>query len=143
MEFQGGFLVSRLTKVGGRVFAKILSEQGIDAFNGPQGQILYVLWQGDGIPIREIADKTGLAVTSLTSMLDRMEAANLVRRAPAPGDRRKTLIVLTEEARGLEADYHAVSDRMGKLMYAGFTPEEIGSMEGLLLRALRNLEEHE
>ena len=101
MGFQGGFPISRLKKVGSRVFAKILSEQGIAAFKGPQGQILYVLWRGDGIPIREIANKTDLDVSSPSSMLDRMEAANLVRLPPAPGDRRKTLIVLTEQARGL------------------------------------------
>ena len=28
-------------------------------------------------------------------------------------------------------------------MYAGFTPEEVGTMEALLLRTLRNLEEHD
>lgn len=141
MEYQGGFLISRLSKVGGRVFAKILSKQGIDAFNGAQGQILYVLWQCDGIPIREISEKTGLAVTSLTSMLDRMEAANLVRRTDAPGDRRKTLIVLTDEARKLQAEYDTVSKRMGEWMYAGFTAEEIQRMEAYLARVLNNLEE--
>ena len=73
--YQGGFLIARLNKVGNRIFERVLSEQNIEAFNGAQGRILYVLWQKDRIPIREIADKTGLAVTSLTSMLDRMETA--------------------------------------------------------------------
>ena len=49
MEINGGFLVSKIKQLGDRIFEKILSEKNIDAFNGAQGRILYVLWQEDGI----------------------------------------------------------------------------------------------
>ena len=52
MEMNGGFLVSKIKQLGDRIFEKILSEKNIDAFNGAQGRILYVLWQEDGISIR-------------------------------------------------------------------------------------------
>ena len=42
----GGFLVTKIKQLGDRIFEKILSEKNIDAFNGAQGRILYVLWQG-------------------------------------------------------------------------------------------------
>ena len=45
MEMNGGFLVSKIKQLGDRIFEKILSEKNIDAFNGAQGRILYVLWQ--------------------------------------------------------------------------------------------------
>lgn len=141
--YQGGFLISRLNKVGGRIFERILIEQNIDAFNGAQGRILYVLWQQDRIPIREISEKTGLAVTSLTSMLDRMEAADLLRRTVAPGDRRMVLIELTDKARALRPDYDAVSERMGKIIYRGFSDSEIAEAEQYLSRMMQNLEEWE
>ena len=80
MKTQGGFLITRIKQVGGRVFERILSEKNIDAFNGSQGRILYILWQKDGVPISELSKETGLATTTLTSMLDRMEAANLIYR---------------------------------------------------------------
>lgn len=143
MVYQGGFLIARLNKVGGRVFERILTEQNVDAFNGAQGQILYVLWQGDGISIREISEKTGLAVTSLTSMLDRMEATELLRRTAAPNDRRKTLIELTDKAKALQVDYDAVSERMGEILYQGFSEAEIIETEQYLTRMMRNLEERE
>ena len=47
MEMNGGFLVTKIKQLGDRIFEKILSEKNIDAFNGAQGRILYVLWQGD------------------------------------------------------------------------------------------------
>ena len=49
MEMNGGFLVTKIKQLGDRIFEKILSEKNIDAFNGAQGRILYVLWQEDGI----------------------------------------------------------------------------------------------
>ena len=47
MEMNGGFLVTKIKQLGDRIFEKILSEKNIDAFNGAQGRILYVLWQED------------------------------------------------------------------------------------------------
>jgi len=72
-ETNGGFLISQIKQISGRIFEKLLSNAGVDAFNGAQGRILYVLWQEDNIPIAELSKKTGLAKTTLTSMLDRME----------------------------------------------------------------------
>lgn len=141
--YQGGFLISRLNKVGGRIFERILAKQNIDAFNGAQGRILYVLWQQDSIPIREISEKTGLAVTSLTSMLDRMEAADLLRRTAAPSDRRKILIELTDKAKALRPEYDAVSEKMGEILYQGFSDDEIAEAERYLSRMMNNLEEWE
>ena len=55
MEMNGGFLVTKIKQLGDRIFEKILSEKNIDAFNGAQGRILYVLWQKDGISIRSLS----------------------------------------------------------------------------------------
>ena len=51
---QGGFLISKIKQIGGRRFDKILQEKNIDAFNGEQGKILYVLWQGGKMTATEI-----------------------------------------------------------------------------------------
>ena len=61
IKTNGGFLMTQIKQVGGRVFEKLLSQSGIDEFNGAQGRILYVLWQLDNIPISELSKKTGLA----------------------------------------------------------------------------------
>ena len=45
MKMNGGFLVTKIKQLGDRIFEKILSEKNIDAFNGAQGRILYVLMQ--------------------------------------------------------------------------------------------------
>ena len=137
----GGFLVTRIKQVSGRVLERILAERGVDAFNGPQGRILFVLWQKDGVPISELSRATGLAMTSLTSMIDRMETSGLVRRDRSDKDRRKVLIYLTDEARDLEKDYDEVSDEMNSIFYQGFSEAEMEQLDGYLERVLANIEE--
>lgn len=140
METQGGFLITQVKQVGSRVFEKILSDADIQEFNGAQGKILYVLWQEDGIAINTLAKRVGLANTTLTSMLDRMETAELIRRVPDERDRRKSRIVLTAKARALQDKYDAVSDKMNALYYVGFSQAEIQQFENYLRRILKNLE---
>ena len=141
MKEQGGFLISQIKQIGGRIFEQILAKKNIDAFNGPQGRILYVLWQEDGIPIKVLSDRCGLAITSLTTMLERMEHQGLIQRVQGTADKRKTLLYLTEKAHALKPEYDEVSTQMGQIYYQGFSEEEILRFEGYLDRVRKNLEE--
>ena len=86
VKTRGGFLISQIKQIQGRVFGKLLAEAGIDEFNGAQGRILYVLWQEDNLPIVELSRRTGLAKTTLTGMLDRMESLGHIKRCYDPKD---------------------------------------------------------
>lgn len=143
METKGGFLISRIKQTGIRIFDRMLASSGIDAFNGAQGRILYVLWQHDGISISGLSAQTSLANTTLTSMLDRMEASGLIVRKPDPKDRRSRLIALTDKAKALQEDYERISQRMSDLYYIGFSEREISQFEDFLQRVLTNLETEE
>ncbi|MCL2638940.1 MAG: MarR family transcriptional regulator [Oscillospiraceae bacterium] len=139
----GGFLISKIKQIQGRVFEKLLSEHGIDQFNGAQGRILFVLWNTDNIPISELSGKTGLAKTTLTSMLDRLEASGHIKRQFIQADRRKIIIKLTETARTLKSQYDDVSSRMSEFFYEGFDDDEIIAFEKNLSRILNNLTKKE
>ena len=134
-----GIQITLIKQHLGRLLDKMLTEQGIHEFNGPQGRILYVLWNHDFISIQELAKGTGLANTTLTSMLDRMEQKQLIRRTPDSNDRRKHLIALTPKARSLEKEYRAVTAQMTELTYQGFTIREITQLEEYLERVLDNV----
>ena len=140
MRINGGFQISKIKQLGDRIFEKILAERGVEAFNGAQGRILYVLFQEDGVAIKTISEKCGLAITSLTTMLERMERSGLILRRQDPVDKRKTLLFLTDKPRDLEKDYIAVSEEMGDIYYQGFTKEEVKAAEGYLDRIRLNLE---
>lgn len=135
----GGFLITKVKQIQGRVFEKLLSEYGISEFNGAQGRILFVLWEKDDIPIRELSEKTGLAKTTLTSMLDRLEKSGHIARVSDPSDRRTIRIRLTENARSLQKKYDEVSEKMNEIFYGGFSDDEILAFEKALGKVLENL----
>lgn len=139
----GGFLITQIKQVSGRIFDRLLQASGVSAFNGAQGRILYVLWQQDSVPIAEIVKKTGLAKNTLTVMLDRMESAGLVHRRSDSRDRRRVTVSLTEKARGLQTQYDDVSNQINAIYYAGFSEQEVREFEAYLVRILNNLTQQE
>ena len=141
METKTGFLISQIKQVQGRVFQRLLTESGVEEFNGPQGHILYVLWQQDGVPIAQLVQQTGLAKSTLTTMLGRMEAAGLLTRESSLADGRQVIIRLTPKARGLEDKYNQVSQQMNQLFYKGMTQKDAAALDGLLERVLANLQD--
>lgn len=139
----GGFLISKVKQIQGRVFERMLDENGISEFNGAQGRILFVLWETDNIPISVLSQRTGLAKTTLTSMLDRLESSGHIRRVPDPDDRRTVRIRLTETAEALREKYERVSAMMSDVFYKGFSDDEILAFEKGLGKILENLIEKE
>ncbi len=136
----GGFLISQIRQLQGRVFEKMLKESGVDAFNGAQGRILYTLWEHKRLTITEISRLTSLAKTSLTSMLDRMEEIGLIERTPDKQNRRQIFVSITEKAMSYRDVYDRVSEQMNKLFYEGFTEKEITHFEDTLRKIIVNLE---
>ena len=136
---EGGFLIAKIHQVSGRIFAKILKEYGIDQINPAQGRILFALWKKDEIPISELAKKTQLSKSTLTSMLDRLEKAGHITRMRPEKDRRTIILRLAEKDRNLQKVYSKVSDEMTNIFYREFSHEEIDEFEGYLKRILTNL----
>ncbi len=136
---QGGFLIAKIHQVAGRIFARKLKQHGIDEINPAQGRIMFVLWREDGISINELAKRTSLKKSTLTSMLDRLEATGHLERVPSRSDRRQILIKRTRKDRALEDVYVAASQDMTKLFYDGFTSGEVSRFEKNLQRILENL----
>jgi len=136
-------LISQIKHLQGRVGEKVLAQAGIEEFNGAQGKILYILWQTDFVPIVELSKKTGLAKTTLTSMLDRMEEAGLIVRIFDKTDRRQIRISLTDKANSLREAYENVSMKMSEIFYKDFSDDEIIAFENMLQKILKNLNERE
>ncbi|MFG3288932.1 MarR family winged helix-turn-helix transcriptional regulator [Streptomyces sp. NPDC048179] len=66
-------------------------------------RVLSLVGDGRGHPMSEIADHALMPAPSLTKLVDRMVAGNLVHRRPDPHDRRRVLLYLTERGQDLYA----------------------------------------
>ena len=143
MKSNSGFYIGRIKQVNTRLLNKFLAQKNITAFNGEQGRILHVLWENDGISNRELSKKSGLAMSSLTTMLERMEEKNLLIRKFCPSDKRKSLIFLTDYAKSLKNEYDEISDKMTEISFEGISNEERLAFEATLEKVLYNFERAE
>jgi MarR family transcriptional regulator, organic hydroperoxide resistance regulator len=140
---EGGFLISKIKQIMERIFDKKLKNYGID-LNAAQGRIIFSLWQNDNVPISELARKTALGKTTLTSMLARLEqSCYVVRKSDTTGDKRQTLIALSEKTKSIERRHEAVSQEMDALFYQGVSEKEIKAFENTLRKILSNLVRYE
>ena len=139
---QGGFLMSKIHHLSGRIFSRMLKEHDVD-INPAQGRIMFVLWQEDALPIRELAKRTSLGKSTLTSMIDRLETAGLIVRERSETDRRVIVVKRTEKDRSRQRTYERVSQEMTEIYYAGLSEPEIERFETTLGRILANLANHE
>lgn len=137
---QGIFLTAKIHTLSERILAKIFKKYDLAEINPAQCRIFFALWQEDDISIRELARRTSLEKSTLTSMLDRLEKNGYVCRIPSKEDRRKIIIGLTKKSRSLQDVYLRIAEEKTCTFYKGFTAKEMDKFEGYLRRILGNLE---
>ncbi|WP_405995485.1 MarR family winged helix-turn-helix transcriptional regulator [Streptomyces sp. NBC_00986] len=91
-------LLSHAERRLGLRMTAVLSEENCSL---EQWRVLSVIADGKGHPMTEIADQVLMPAPSLTKLVDRMVADNLVYRRPDSSDRRRVLLHLTGRGRAL------------------------------------------
>jgi MarR family transcriptional regulator, organic hydroperoxide resistance regulator len=137
---EGGFLISQIHQLSGRIFSKKLREHRIN-INHAQGRIIFALWKNDRIPINTLAKETSLSKSTLTTMLERLEKSGYIIRKQSEIDKRITIVCLTKKSNPLRNDFQNISQYMADLFYKGFTDNEIGQFESSLKKILDNLKQ--
>jgi MarR family transcriptional regulator for hemolysin len=90
---------------------------------------------------RALADQLGVEGPSVVSMVDRLEGAGLVLRAPCPTDRRVKLVHLTAEGRALYAKVRTQADAFRASLLGEVPPEELAAATRLLESLRERIEE--
>ena len=88
-----------------RVYKPLLDRLGLTY---PQYLVMLVLWERDGVPLRDIGERLFLDSGTLTPLLKRLEAADLVKRTRSTEDERQVLIALTPQGQALREKARAV-----------------------------------
>jgi DNA-binding MarR family transcriptional regulator len=81
-----------------RVYKPLLDRLGLTY---PQYLVMLVLWERDGLSVKEIGERLFLDSGTLTPLLKRLEAAYLVKRTRSKADERQVLVALTARGAGL------------------------------------------
>ena len=74
----------------------------------PQYLVMLVLWEGDGLTVKDIGERLFLDSGTLTPLLKRLEAAGRLRRTRDSADERQVRITLTEAGQALRDQAAAV-----------------------------------
>ncbi|HYJ97327.1 MAG TPA: MarR family transcriptional regulator [Burkholderiaceae bacterium] len=101
----------------------------------PQYLVMLVLWEGDRITVSQLGERVALDSGTLTPLLKRLEASDLVRRLRDTADERRVLLQLTPVGRALKSKAMAVPESMA--CASGCALDELAALTARL-KALRD-----
>ncbi|MFC4951222.1 MarR family winged helix-turn-helix transcriptional regulator [Pseudonocardia sp. GCM10023141] len=99
--------------------------------------VLLTFARSGRLPMRVMGERLQLHPTSVTNIVDRLQADELVRRIPHPTDRRATLVEITEDGSAL-LDAATKSVTSIEFGMSGLTPDEELQLTDLLGRVRRS-----
>jgi DNA-binding MarR family transcriptional regulator len=115
-----------------RVYKPLLDQLGLTY---PQYLVMLVLWERDGIPLKDIGERLFLDSGTLTPLLKRLEAAQLIKRSRSTEDERQVLIALTSRGQALKEKARAVPQSI--LAASACSVAELSAMKNEII-ALRD-----
>ena len=115
-----------------RVYKPLLDRLGLTY---PQYLVMLVLWERDGVPVKDIGERLFLDSGTLTPLLKRLEAAHLLKRTRSTEDERQVLISLTSQGQALREKARAVPQAI--LAASACSLSELSAMKNELI-ALRD-----
>jgi DNA-binding MarR family transcriptional regulator len=92
-----------------RLYRPLLDALGLTY---PQYLVMLVLWEADGRSVGELGRRLYLDSGTLTPLLKRLEAAELVARTRDPADERRVVVTLTAAGRRLKTKAREVPQKL-------------------------------
>jgi DNA-binding MarR family transcriptional regulator len=115
-----------------RVYKPLLDRLGLTY---PQYLVMLVLWERDGVPVKDIGERLFLDSGTLTPLLKRLEGAHLLKRTRSTEDERQVLISLTSQGQALREKARTVPEAI--LAASACSLSELSAMKNELI-ALRD-----
>lgn len=88
----------------------------------------------------DIAKRLRIEGPTMTRMIDALARDGLVKRSPAPNDRRTKYLALTQEGFAALEEIFAVYDDMRGRLLSDVAPEEVAALNGFFERVLARLD---
>lgn len=105
-----------------------LAHDNADAPSPAQGGLLFVLQEGDGRTMGEIAQALDLAPSATTGLVQRTEALGWVQRAACPEDARTQRVWLLPAGRNQLPLLRSAVQRINRRLTTGFSPDELATV---------------
>ena len=132
-------LFTRLTRVGLLVEAfqhRCLDPFGLLFIDYSVLRVLELVGEPHRMSPSELSEIVVRSTGGMTQILDRLERAGLIARAPDPADRRKVLVALTAEGLRTADAANASYARERERLLATLSPDEVEQLDGAIQRLL-------
>jgi DNA-binding MarR family transcriptional regulator len=127
-----GDLLMRVARTQRRRFRDVLAPWDLSPH---QARALFVVCQGDGVRLSDLAERLRIAPRSATEVADGLQERGLVERSPDPGDRRAVLLRPTDDGRRVHEEIGAARTADSAALYARLSEDD----RDTLARILRSL----
>lgn len=124
-EYEVGFLLSRTTWAMNNFVNRLLKEKGLNDISVAFFAVLQALWEEDGLSISDLGERVCLEKSTMTSLIDRMEKAALLKRADHPTDRRAYQIYLTPRGKVIQEKIDQVASQAYQSLTQGIAAKEL------------------
>lgn len=115
LEQQLCFAVYQVGHAFTRAYRPILAELGLTY---PQYLVMLVLWERDGLTVKELGEKLMLDSGTLTPLLKRLDAAGIIRRERDARDERQVRVLLSEKGEAMREQGRCVQGLIGQALGA-------------------------
>jgi DNA-binding MarR family transcriptional regulator len=99
---------------------------------------LGVLASSGPLRLSDLSDHLHIAARSTTEVVDALEERGLVERQADPGDRRATLVVLTDAGRQVTADVQASRSAGADRLFGSLSPTDQAHLARILRKVRRS-----
>lgn len=122
------------------LFHHVLAEQM--GLNPTDHKCVDIIMQRGPMTAGQLAEFTGLTTGSITTAIDRLEKANLLRRVGDPNDRRKVLLHVNQEGFPEMGAFFGPFLEAQDQLFAQYSDEELALILGYLEKSTQLLENH-
>ena len=118
---------------------KALARVGLDV---PSWRVLMILHGQKTASVSEISEHAIVKLSTMTKIIQRMQADGLVSSAPSEEDRRVTIVTITEEGEQRGRDAWRESRRISDRIFTEFTDVETQILVSLLQKLSASLQQY-
>ena len=123
------YLLSRASHLVSRRFYALLKRQGMPI---REWRVLGTLFDGDGVPLGELAEICLIEQSTATRLIDRMAARGLVEKKVDGDDRRRALVCITPAGRSAASGLMEQAREIDRAIVAGFDPKRRAQLKAEL-----------
>ncbi len=123
-----------------RFISMRLEEQGLHGIAPSHGDIFVQLFSQNELPMSDLAQRISRDPSTVTALVKKLVAEGYVLTSKQAGDKRVTLVSLTDKGRKLKPTFEAISNELERVQCNNLAEEDLQALDHALRIMQNNFE---